>query len=114
MYLVDHKSTIKLYDNLSKNQDWEQFEIDSIDKSSLVPVEYGEALFFSTAVLHGSHINKEDETRFSLNIRFKNIFSPSGLKNQLQYFEKFLVSDLVKIGSELDFKKLIVQNKTYE
>jgi len=114
MYLVDHNSTIKLYDNLSKNQDWEQFEIDSIDKSSLVPVEYGEALFFSTAVLHGSHINKEDETRFSLNIRFKNIFSPSGLKNQLQYFEKFLVSDLVKIGSELDFKKLIVQNKTYE
>lgn len=114
MYLVNHKSTLELYDNLDKTQDWEQFEKDSINKSSLVPVNFGEALFFSTAVLHGSHINKETETRISLNIRFKNIFSPSGLKNQLQFFEKFLVSDLVKIGSDLEFKKLIAQNKTYE
>ena len=114
MYLVNHKSTQELYDNLGKTQDWQQFEVDAIDKSSIVPVNFGEALFFSTAVLHGSHINKENETRISLNIRFKNIFSPSGLKNQLQYFENFLVSDLVKIGSELDFKKLLAQNKLNE
>ena len=114
MYLVNHKSTQELYDNLGDSQDWEQFEADAIDKSSMVPVNFGVALFFSTAVLHGSHVNKESETRFSLNIRFKNIFSPSGLKNQLQYFENFLVSDLVKIGSELDFKKLLAQNKLNE
>jgi len=64
--------------------------------------------------LHGSHINVETETRISLNVRFKNIFSPSGLKNKLLFFEKFLVSDLVKIGSDLEFKKLNIQNKTYE
>jgi len=114
MYLVDHKSTIELYDNLDKTQDWERFEKDAIDKSILVPVNFGEALFFSTAVLHGSHINIETETRISLNVRFKNIFSPSGLKNQLLFFEKFLVSDLVKIGSELEFKKLNLKNKTNE
>ena len=110
MYLVDYKSTLELYDELEKHLDWEQFERDSIKKSTLVPVNFGEALFFSTAVLHGSHINKELETRVSLNIRFKNIFSPSGLKNQLQFFEKFLVSDLVEIGSSLELKKLIAQN----
>ena len=110
MYLVDYNSTLELYDDLEKNLDWEKFESESIKKSSLVPVNFGEALFFSTAVLHGSHINKESETRISLNIRFKNIFSPSGLKNQLQFFDKFLISDLVKIGSNLDLKKLIAQN----
>ena len=114
MYLVDYKSTLELYDDLEKNLDWEQFERKSIKKSSSIPVKFGEALFFSTAVLHGSHINKETETRISLNIRFKNIFSPSGLKNQLQYFEKFLISDFVEMGSSLELKKLIVQNEKYE
>ena len=114
MYLVDYKSTLELYDDLEKNLDWEQFERKSIKKSSFIPVKFGEALFFSTAVLHGSHINKETETRISLNIRFKNIFSPSGLKNQLQYFEKFLISDFVEMGSSLELKKLIVQNEKYE
>jgi len=104
MYLVDYKSTLELYDGLEKSLDWAQFERKSIKKSSSISVDFGEVLFFSTAVLHGSHINKETETRISLNVRFKNIFSPSGLKNQLQFFEKFLVSDLVKIGSDLEFR----------
>ena len=88
MYVVDYKSTKKLYEDLDKHKDWELFEKDSIQNATELPVKFGEALFFSTAILHGSNINKENETRFSLNIRFKNIFSPSGLKNQLQFFKK--------------------------
>tara|TARA_B110000008_G_C16860288_1_gene520437 strand:- start:19 stop:795 length:777 start_codon:yes stop_codon:yes gene_type:complete len=111
MYIVDYESTCDLYDDLEKNQDWEHFEKKSIKKSSSTPVSFGEALFFSTAILHGSHINQENETRISLNIRFKNIFSPSGLKNQLQFFEKFRVSEFVRIGSNLESKKMMVQNE---
>jgi sporadic carbohydrate cluster 2OG-Fe(II) oxygenase len=114
MYLVDYKSTLELYDVLEKNLDWELFESESIKKSSLIPVNFGEALFFSTSILHGSHINQESETRISLNIRFKNIFSPSGLKNQLQFFEKFLISDLVEIGSNLELKKLTSQSVRHD
>jgi len=32
----------------------------------------------------------------------------------LQYFEKFLISDFVEMGSSLELKKLIVQNEKYE
>ena len=78
-----------------------------------IPVKYGEGLFFSTAILHGSNINEEKETRFSLNIRFKNIFSPSGLKNQLQFFNKLQVSDLTEIGSNIEFQKSKFLNQNY-
>ena len=81
--------------------------------SKEIPVKYGEGLFFSTAILHGSNINKEKETRFSLNIRFKNIFSPSGLKNQLQFFNKLQVSDLTEIGSNIEFQKSKFLNQNY-
>ena len=105
MYIVSYNDTKKLYEELDVHKNWDIFEKKSIQKSKEVPVKFGEALFFSTAILHGSNINKEEETRFSLNIRFKNIFSPSGLKNQLQFFRKLKVSDLVDIGSSIELKK---------
>jgi sporadic carbohydrate cluster 2OG-Fe(II) oxygenase len=111
MYVVDYETTQKLYEDLEKSNDWKLFEKLSIEKSNEISVKFGEALFFSTAILHGSNINKEEETRFSLNIRFKNIFSPSGLKNQLQFFKKLTVSDLVTIGSSLELKKARFLNK---
>jgi sporadic carbohydrate cluster 2OG-Fe(II) oxygenase len=111
MYVVDYQNTKNLYEQLDKDNDWELFEKHSIQNSTEVSVKYGEALFFSTAILHGSNINKENETRFSLNIRFKNIFSPSGLKNQLQFFKKIKISDLVEIGSSIELKKTNYLNK---
>ena len=106
MYILEHDKTSKLYDQLIESNDWESFEKEAIEKSNLVPVKFGEALIFSTTVLHGSHINKEAETRVSLNIRFKNIFSPSGLKNQYEFFKKLKASDLLEIGSELQLKRI--------
>ena len=105
MYIVNFEETKKLYENLDKNSDWEAFENLAKIKSIEMPVKYGEGLFFSTAILHGSNVNAEKETRFSLNIRFKNMFSPSGLKNQLQFFKKLHISDLTKIGSNIELQK---------
>mgnify|MGYP001406378839 CR=1 FL=1 len=105
MYLLDHQATSALYDKLLNDNNWEAFEKDAVSMSKIIPVKFGQALFFSTTILHGSHINKENETRISLNTRYKNIFSPSGLKNQLQFFKKLKTSDLIEIGSELELKK---------
>ena len=56
--------------------------------------------------LHGSDINKEKETRISLNLRFKNLFSPSGLKNQLQYYRPINISNITKIGAKIDSEEI--------
>ena len=51
------------------------------------------------------YINKEKETRISLNVRFKNLFSPTGLKNQLQYYRPLNISNITKFGAEIDSKE---------
>lgn len=110
MYMVKYDKTKSLYETLNNDQDWEKFERDAIDSAERPTVKFGQALAFSTTVLHGSTINKENETRVSLNIRYKNIFSPSGLKNQLQFFEILKTSNITKLGSDLEFDVELFNN----
>ena len=49
---------------------------------------------------HGSDINKTNETRFSLNIRFKGLFTPSGKKFPLHFFRLFKTSKMTKLALE--------------
>jgi sporadic carbohydrate cluster 2OG-Fe(II) oxygenase len=104
MYMLNFDQTKKAYDNLNKHGDWGRFETESISVSVNPTVNFGQALAFSSVVLHGSEINSERETRVSLNVRYKNIFSPSGLKNQLQFFKPIAISDFAKVGAELELE----------
>lgn len=51
-------------------------------RPDIAPVElkFGEALLFSSTLMHGAEENTTDETRFILNVRFKSLFSPYGTK----------------------------------
>lgn len=106
MYILDIKSTEKSIKYLKNNKSkWNDFEKFSMALSKNPKVNYGQALIFHSGLLHGSKINKEDETRISLNLRFKNLFSPSGLKNQLQYYRPINISNITKIGAKIDSKE---------
>lgn len=106
MYILDIKSTEKSIKYLKNNKlKWNNFENFSMSLSKNPEVNYGQALMFHSGLLHGSNINKEDETRISLNLRFKNLFSPSGLKNQLQYYRPINISNITKIGARIDSKE---------
>ena len=103
MYILNYQSTKKALKYLKKNtKDWKKFESYS-KKLKLNPgVKFGQGLFFSSCLIHGSDINIEKETRVSLNIRFKSLFSPAGKKNQLQYFKSLKISNISNIG--IDFE----------
>jgi sporadic carbohydrate cluster 2OG-Fe(II) oxygenase len=103
MYILDYNSTKKALNFLKKNsKDWKKFEEYSKVISSNPTVKFGQGLFFSSCLMHGSNINMEKETRISLNIRFKSLFSPAGKKNQLQYFKSLKQSNLTKIGVDFE------------
>ena len=101
MYTVDLKSAKIALDELDKNpNDWEKF-LDKIkDKKNFTNIKFGQGLFFLPYVFHGSEINKTDQTRFSLNIRFKGLFTPSGKKFPLHFFRLFKISELTKLALE--------------
>jgi sporadic carbohydrate cluster 2OG-Fe(II) oxygenase len=107
MYILDIKNTERAFAYLDANPaDWTGFESYAKSLAVTPAVPFGTALIFHTGCLHGSDINCEHETRVSLNVRYKNIFSPSGLKNQLQFFSPLRVSEVARLGSLLEAREL--------
>ncbi len=94
--------TLKMLDgqvgSLSKYQE-------HAEKISLtVPLKVGQVLVFMTSLIHGSHVNAETETRWSLNYRLKNLFSPYGTKGIPDFFELYQLSPLAKKAFVLEEK----------
>ena len=67
-----------------------------------VPVKYGEVLIFNSTLPHGNTVNREDSTRWSLNCRFKSVFSPYGRKELGEHFEPITLRAASRIG--LDYR----------
>jgi len=108
MYILSAEDTKKAFDYLEKfPKEWDEFEKKCKSLSKVGTVEFGKALIFNASLLHGSEINAENETRVSLNIRYKNLFSPSGFKNQLQFFKPIRVSDFARLGAEVEMQDLL-------
>jgi sporadic carbohydrate cluster 2OG-Fe(II) oxygenase len=80
-------------------EEFERLDLDA-PGGTYVPVKYGQALLFWTWLYHRTPINVEDETRWSFNIRFKNLFSPYGAKGLLDYFRIQHLSPVAALAFE--------------
>ena len=61
-------------------------------------VRYGEVLIFDQGLPHGNRINNESETRWSMNCRFKGVFTPYGDKKIGEFFEPITLRPASRIG----------------
>jgi sporadic carbohydrate cluster 2OG-Fe(II) oxygenase len=61
-------------------------------------VDYGEFLLFNQNLPHGNRINKEGKTRWSLNCRFKSVFSPYADKKLGEFFEPITLRAASRVG----------------
>jgi ectoine hydroxylase-related dioxygenase (phytanoyl-CoA dioxygenase family) len=103
MYVLNRQYTQKAIEYYSSHpDDKDGFDEILLDHAELMEVPFGSALIFWSGLFHGSIINKEKESRLSLNIRYKNLFSPLGLKDSLRYFSILKTSPLTNLG--LDFQ----------
>ena len=68
------KSSEKIFNKIKKNLEW-------------VKIKYGQVLLFNQCLPHGNIVNKEKETRWSLNCRFKGVFTPYKDKKIGEFFE---------------------------
>lgn len=62
-------------------------------------IPYGNVLLFTQNVMHGNVVNREAETRWSTNCRFKSVFSPYHDKKLGEFFEPILVRPATSIGA---------------
>lgn len=63
-------------------------------------VPFGHALVFTHTLMHGNRINREPHTRWSMNCRFKSVFSPYWDKRLGEFFEPITIRALTRIGME--------------
>ena len=75
-----------------------------------INLKAGEAILFSPNCLHGNVVNKEKNTRWSLNVRYKNIFSPySKIKNEKKigsFYKPISLKGITKFNLEHGFNEL--------
>jgi sporadic carbohydrate cluster 2OG-Fe(II) oxygenase len=73
------------------------------DDIAWLTVPYGSILLFSQNLMHGNEVNRENETRWSMNCRFKSLFSPYAGKRLGEFFEPISVRAATRLGMNYRF-----------
>jgi sporadic carbohydrate cluster 2OG-Fe(II) oxygenase len=71
---------------------------DMLPDLAWLDIPYGNVLVFTHTLLHGNHINRETTTRWSMNIRFKGLFTPYSDKRLGEFFEPVTIRAASRIG----------------
>lgn len=65
-----------------------------------IDIRFGEVLLFAQSLMHGNRINAEAESRWSMNCRFKSLFSPYADKRLGEFFEPITLRPATRIGMD--------------
>ena len=76
MFILPKKVNNHLYKNMKKFNSVSELENKVKNKVKWLNVKYGQGIIFLHSIMHGNMINKEKDTRWSFNCRFKSVFSP--------------------------------------
>tara|TARA_A100001011_G_scaffold399441_1_gene508108 strand:+ start:2131 stop:2940 length:810 start_codon:yes stop_codon:yes gene_type:complete len=77
----------KVYQFIKKDVQW-------------INIKYGQMMVFNQTLPHGNRINNEKTTRWSINCRFKSIFSPYGDKKLGEFFEPITLRVISDLGMQ--------------
>jgi sporadic carbohydrate cluster 2OG-Fe(II) oxygenase len=104
-YILDKDNSRKLRDkHLSLDySSWPELREEAINNAIHLKIKYGYALFFWSGLLHGSVVNTTDESRWSYNVRFKNLFAPAGMKEPLAFYRVLSKSALTEFAVKEKF-----------
>ncbi len=107
MYILDPKNYKKFYKKTNNKKISKSGNIFKIvnKKVKWLNVKFGQVLLFNQCLPHGNIINREKETRWSLNCRFKSIFSPYQDKRIGEFFEPITIRAVSSYGMNYEFPK---------
>jgi len=104
MYILDQKYNDFFLDKMNRLKLKSSDDIYNFLKPKLkwLNIKYGDFLLFNQGLPHGNVVNKEGETRWSMNCRFKTFFSPYGDKKIGEFFIPITTRAMTEIG--MNFK----------
>ena len=109
MYLLPPKSAARLkldFPSVAGNSSEELYQSIS-DEVKWLELRYGEILIFDQSLPHGNRVNQVDQTRWSMNCRFKGVFTPYGDKKIGEFFEPITLRAASRVGMEYEFPEIL-------
>lgn len=104
MYMLPYQEN-KKFEKIYKQLQKKRLSVFQALKKKLkwIDINYGEVLIFNLCLPHGNVVNNEKETRWSMNCRFKSLFSPYADKKLGDFFHPLNVKPMTKIGLNYKF-----------
>ena len=87
------KNSKNLFNKIKKDLKW-------------LNVKYGELIIFNQCLPHGNVVNKTNETRWSMNCRFKSVYSPYADKKIGEFFEPISLKPISKAAIKYNFPEI--------
>ncbi len=108
MFILPQNKTENLDNFIKEKQDKTSVDLmKKIEKDIIyLDIPYGYVLVFNQSLPHGNTLNLEDETRFSMNCRFKSVFSPYGDKKLGEFFEPITLKAASMVGMNYKLPKI--------
>jgi sporadic carbohydrate cluster 2OG-Fe(II) oxygenase len=91
--------------NLSKGNSERLFDAIA-DDLIWIEIKRGEVLIFNQTLPHGNRVNAEKQTRWSMNCRFKSVFTPYADKKIGEFFEPITLRPVSKLGLDYELPKI--------
>lgn len=101
MYMFDIKKQNKI-DNYLKSDSKINHDKYAKRNGNCCECKFGEFLIFIAGAYHYIPINTQNRSRWSINVRYKNTFSPYGLKGYLDFFEPLKYSHVTNLAINHD------------
>ena len=100
MYFLPPKAANSLSDNFKLHAQGDSDQLFNAIEGDVnwMKIDYGEVLVFNQIYPHGNRVNKESETRWSMNCRFKSLFSPYKDKKIGEFFEPITMRPVTKVS----------------
>jgi sporadic carbohydrate cluster 2OG-Fe(II) oxygenase len=100
MFLLPPKAANNLSDDFKLHSQGNSEDLFNVIKNDVnwIKINYGEVLVFNQACPHGNRVNKENETRWSMNCRFKGLFTPYKDKKIGEFFEPITLRPVSKVA----------------
>lgn len=98
MFFVDKEWDVYTQHNIKAHRNPEYLWDAVKDHAVFQSVKYGECLIFTQNIMHGNRVNETNETRWSMNCRFKSALTPYADKKLGEFFEPIQIRAATRLG----------------
>jgi sporadic carbohydrate cluster 2OG-Fe(II) oxygenase len=99
MFLLPPAAHARYHDRMAEFGTTEKLYQAVEHELKFIDIPYGNVLLFSQNLMHGNRVNRERETRWSMNCRFKGAFTPYADKKLGEFFEPITLRAATRLGA---------------